>query len=58
MLIGLKNEKSRQGEVTDTHVFDHVPEQLLRKKTTFKKEDNFQRVARTCKSHPKWMTVA
>jgi hypothetical protein len=37
LLIGLnKNEKSTQGEVIDTHVFDHVPGRLLRKKTTFK----------------------
>lgn len=33
LLIDLnKNETSRRGDVRDTHVFDHVKGQLLRKK--------------------------
>jgi hypothetical protein len=36
LLIVLNKRKSRRGKIVDTHVFDHVPGQFSRKKTTFK----------------------
>jgi hypothetical protein len=54
--VGIKTKNSRGGEVIYTHVFDYVPGQLSRKKSTFKESSFHARVIQNGLLLTKWMT--